>query len=145
MQIGEYTHRPYADIIEDLRRIASEKNVVKITINETIARDNGFAELAELVKKGTEGMEQINKIIKGLGCEPIEASNYVVLSKNKNEIKIENKSKENISSIFSILLPMWKQHLYYLNQRENEYLAELRDALLPELMSGRMDVSNFAM
>ena len=145
MQIGEYTHRPYVDIIEDLRRIASEKNVVKITMNETLARDNGFADLAELVKKGTEGMEQINKIIKGLGCEPIEASNYVVLSKNKNEIKIENKSKENISSIFSILLPMWKQHLYYLNQRENEYLAELRDALLPELMSGRMDVSNFAM
>ena len=28
----------------------------------------------------------------------------------------------------------------YLNDEENRYLAEFRDALLPELMSGKIDV-----
>lgn len=33
-----------------------------------------------------------------------------------------------------------EQHIFYLNEEENRYLAELRDALLPELMSGKIDV-----
>ena len=37
---------------------------------------------------------------------------------------------------------MWKQHIYYLNIEENRYLVELRDALLPELMSGKIDLSD---
>ncbi len=37
----------------------------------------------------------------------------------------------------------WKQHIYYLNFEENRYLAELRDALLPELMSGKIDVKQY--
>ena len=64
------------------------------------------------------------------------------LSKNKNEITFANNSKENISSILMMIFNMWKQHIYYLNVEENRYLAELRDALLPELMSGKIDVSN---
>lgn len=64
------------------------------------------------------------------------------LSKNKNEITFANNSKENISSILMMIFNTWKQHIYYLNVEENRYLAELRDALLPELMSGKIDVSN---
>ena len=30
--------------------------------------------------------------------------------------------------------------IMYLNNEENRYLAEFRDALLPELMSGKIDV-----
>ena len=40
-----------------------------------------------------------------------------------------------------LIFNMWKQHIYYLNIEENRYLVELRDALLPELMSGKIDVS----
>jgi len=29
---------------------------------------------------------------------------------------------------------------YYLNQEENRYLSELRDALLPDLMSGKINL-----
>ena len=40
-----------------------------------------------------------------------------------------------------IFLPMFKQHIYYLNTVENKLLAELRDAILPDLLSGNIDVS----
>lgn len=36
----------------------------------------------------------------------------------------------------------WKQMIMYLNNEENRYLAEFRDALLPELMSGRIEVND---
>lgn len=32
----------------------------------------------------------------------------------------------------------WNQMIMYLNNEENRYLAEFRDALLPELMSGKI-------
>jgi hypothetical protein len=35
---------------------------------------------------------------------------------------------------------MWKQRIMQLNNEENRILAEFRDALLPELMSGRLEV-----
>jgi hypothetical protein len=34
---------------------------------------------------------------------------------------------------------MWKQHIMYLNNEENKVLAEFRDALLPDLMSGKIE------
>lgn len=61
-------------------------------------------------------------------------------SKKKNEIRFENNSKDILSSILVLILNNWKQHIFYLNQEENRYLAELRDALLPELMSGKIEV-----
>lgn len=61
-------------------------------------------------------------------------------SKKKNEIRFENNSKDILSSILVLILNSWKQHIFYLNQEENRYLAELRDALLPELMSGKIEV-----
>ena len=58
-----------------------------------------------------------------------------------NEIKFENSSKDKLSTIFLSILQMYKQHIIYLNNEENRYLAELRDALLPDLMSGKFDLS----
>lgn len=69
-------------------------------------------------------------------------SDYFRTTKKKNEIVFSNNSKENISSIFMLIFNMWKQHIYYLNIEENRYLVELRDALLPELMSGKIDLSD---
>ena len=62
------------------------------------------------------------------------------MAKKKNEIKFENNSKEQLSSVLIMILNMWKQHIYYLNLEENRYLMELRDALLPELMSGKINL-----
>lgn len=49
-------------------------------------------------------------------------------------------TQEEISSIFMMIFNMWKQHIYYLNIEENRYLAELRDALLPDLMTGKIEL-----
>lgn len=132
-------HRSYKDIVNDINRIVREKNTCKLTINETLAKSIGFD--LELFKEQKRNKE-FDDLIKKLSGSDIEKDNYFRTTKNKNEIKFENNSKENISSIFMIIFSMWKQHIYYLNNEENRYLAELRDALLPELMSGNIDLLN---
>ena len=48
---------------------------------------------------------------------------------------------EKVNTAFSeITLPMFEAIIS--NQLENQRLAQLRDALLPKLMSGELDVSN---
>lgn len=63
------------------------------------------------------------------------------MSKNAAEFKVENRSKEKMPEILIIFLTMWKQHIMYLNNEENKVLAEFRDALLPDLMSGKIQVN----
>lgn len=134
----EIIHRSYKEITEDINRIVKEKNACKLTINETIAKSMGF-DIA-LYKKDAEDNKEFNGMLKKLGAEPIIKQNYFATSKNKNEIKFENASKEILSSVLIMILNSWKQHIYYLNQEENRYLAELRDALLPDLMSGKINL-----
>ena len=66
--------------------------------------------------------------------------NFAMAQKKYAEIKFENNSKDALSSVLMMILGTWKQHIYYLNLEENRYLAELRDALLPDLMSGKIEV-----
>lgn len=70
----------------------------------------------------------------------IEKENFIRLSKNAGEIKFENGSKDSISTILMSIMQMWKQHIMYLNNEENRYLIELRDVLLPDLMSGKLNL-----
>ena len=83
-----------------------------------------------------------SKLTEKICGEKIVKNDYFKTTKNKNEIIFANNNKENISSILMMIFNTWKQHIYYLNFEGNRYLAELRDALLPELMSGKIDVSN---
>lgn len=130
----ENPHRSYRDIVGDINRITAEKNSCKLTINESLARTMGFdVELYKDDQKDTG----LNELLEKLGADKLIKQNYFVTSKNKNEVKFENNSKNILSSVLMIIMQMWKQHIYYLNQEENRYLAELRDALLPELMSGK--------
>lgn len=134
----ELTHRPYKDIMDDINRVSRERSAVKVTINETLAKQLGLYDVAELEKK-SDAMG-LSSTFHMLGGE-YQSKPFIVLSKNKNELKFEANDKEILSSLFSILMPMWKQHILYLNQRENIFLAELRDAILPDLMSGKLDLS----
>lgn len=133
--------RPLEDIVADINKIVKERNAFKITMNEGVARQFGLYDLAERLKESNKITDDMNEKHAPLGFK-FEKSDYFMLSKNAKEIKLENKNKEEISSIFMILLPMiipmYKQHIFYLNNRENELLAELRDALLPKLMSGEI-------
>ena len=79
-------------------------------------------------------------MLKKLGIEEISNDSYVKFTKNKNEFKFENMSKNTVSSVLIMIMSMWKQHIYYLNNEENRYLIELRDALLPKLMSGEIEI-----
>lgn len=133
----EAAHRSYADIVSDINRVTREKNACKLTINETLARGVGFD--IDLYKQDQQDTG-LNDLLVKLGADKLERQDYFTASKKKNEIKFENNSKDQLSSILVMILQNWKQHIYYLNQEENRYLAELRDALLPELMSGKIDL-----
>lgn len=136
------THRPYQDIVRDLRFVIEERNVVKLTMNENVAKSLGFYELFDMHRQSNEVQQMMNDLMEKLKIPgfPLPKSDWFTVTKNKNELKVENKSKESISSIFLTLLPMYRQHLYFLNEMESRLLAELRDALLPELMSGEIAV-----
>ena len=137
-------HRPYVDIINDLNRIAQERGKVKLTINETLAKKLGLYDVAQLEKQSQKNTDNINEAlgqIKGLDVPKLEHHPYIALSKNAGEMKIENKDKKGISSIYQIFMPMYRQHLFYLNEEENRLLAELRDAMLPEFMAGKLEFS----
>lgn len=134
-----FEHREYAAIVEDINRITAEKNACKLTINESLAKTLGFD--VELYKQDQQD-SGLNNLLKQLGAAPLIKQNYFTTSKNKNEIKFENNSKDILSSVLVMILSTWKQHIYYLNNEENRYLAELRDALLPDLMSGKIDIAN---
>lgn len=134
-------HRPFENIVDDIRRIQHEKNAVKITMNETLVRKLGYQDLLEAFTQASAITQKINETtLKLLKLEPVEVEAYFRTSKNAGEIKIENVNKKGISSLFPFFLTMWRQHIYYLNERENELLGELRDALLPRLMNGELDL-----
>lgn len=133
----EFTHREYADIVNDINRITREKNACKLTINESLAKNLGFD--IDLYKLDQQD-NSLNDLLKKIGADKLENQNYFTVSKNKNEIKFENNSKEVLSSVLVMIMNTWKQHIFYLNQEENRYLAELRDALIPDLMSGKIEV-----
>lgn len=133
--IQEY--REYKDILADLNRIIEEKNTCKLTINETLAKTLGFD--VDLYKQNQDN-KKLNDLLIKISGDKIKKNNYFSTTKNKNEIKFENNSKEQISSIFMMIMNMWKQHIYYLNREENRYLAELRDALLQDLMTGKIEI-----
>lgn len=130
-------HRSYNDIVNDINRITREKNACKLTLNASLAKSIGFD--IELFKKNQEGTE-LDELLAKLGAEKLERQDYFTASKKANEIKFENNSKEHLSSILVMILQTWKQHIFYLNQEENRYLTELRDALLPDLMSGKINM-----
>lgn len=136
----ETKHREYKEIINDINRVIADKNCLKLTMNESIAKSIGMNELFALLKQSEKTNRDMNKMLKFTGAE-IEKESFISLSKNKNEIRFENNSKDQISTILLSIIQMWKQHIMYLNNEENRYLVELRDALLPDLMSGKFDVS----
>lgn len=138
IEVQEEKHRPYSDIMDDINRIARERSVIKITCNETFAKQIGLYEVAQLEDGKSDA--DLNKTFELLGGH-YESRRYLTLTKSK-EFKVENQDKEIWSSLINFFLPMWKQHIFYLNQEENRLLAELRDAMLPELMSGKLSVGD---
>ena len=147
----EVEQRSYQEITRDLRRVLSAKNQVKITCNETIARKIGLVvpceikcdptqHVNELLQKNENLEGTFDKIMSLIGLEPLPKDNYLTFSKNKNEIKIENKG-EGVDILIADFLRFWQIRIRQLNTEENTYLAELRDKLNRDLMSGKLEIS----
>lgn len=124
--------------MSDLKRVIAEKNACKLTINITLAKTLGFD--LDLYKQEDSSDNTLSEFTQKLCGQKILKHDYFRTTKNKNEVVFSNNSKDTVSSIFMLIFNAWKQHIYYLNTEENRYLAELRDAVLPELMSGKVTV-----
>lgn len=140
-QEQELKHREYADIIDDLNRVIAEKNGLKLTMNESLAKSIGLYDIYLMFKQSEETNNSMNKML-SFTRKKIEKENFISMSKKAGELKFENGSKDKVSTILMSILQMWKQHIMYLNNEENRYLIELRDALLPDLMSGKINLND---
>lgn len=77
---------------------------------------------------------------KTLGID-IEVEDYIQFTKNKNEFVFKCNDKEILPEILIQFLSVWKNQVALLNTMQNQYLAELRDTLLPDLMSGKIQLN----
>lgn len=132
----EDKHRPFEEIAADYNRLVRAQNAIKITVNESLAKTLGLYDTIYLM----ENAPDLSDSFAIVGCKA-EKEQFVTLSKNAAEFKIENRSKERIPEMILLFVNMWKQHIMYLNNEQNIILAEFRDALLNDLMSGKIDVS----
>lgn len=137
----EKYNRSYEDILTDLQRVMIQKNENKLTINETWAKEIGFLEVFQNATKSDETTKEINKTIKEVLKLEIElpTQNYIRTTKSK-ELKIENMDKAEITSLMLMTLNTWRTMIHFLNNEENRYLTELKDKMLPDLMSGNLKI-----
>lgn len=133
----EPKHREYKEILADINKIAIEKNKCKLIINETLAKRLGFD--ISLYKNENLSDDPLEKLIQKITGNKLIKHDYIQFTKNKNEFVFKNNCADSVSTILISILQMWKQHIMYLNEEENKYLLEMRDALLPDLMSGKIE------
>lgn len=130
-------HRDFQEIADNINYISRMRNACKLVINETIAKGLGFD--IGLYKNSKENSKQVKEQMKKIGVD-VEIEDYIQFTKNKNEFVFKCNDKELFPDIFNHFLSIWKNQISLLNTMENQYLAELRDALLPDLMSGKLEI-----
>lgn len=133
---ADIAHRSYADIAKDYNRIITVKNALKLTVNESLAKSLGLYETFVMM----QNQSNISDSFQIVGQKVIK-EDFITLSKNRAEFKIENKDADHFPVILQLFLTMWKQRIMMLNNEENIILAEFRDALLPDLMQGKIAIT----
>lgn len=133
-------HRSYNDIVREINAIGEARNSLKITINKLWAKELGLGGLIELGKQNKEVVDAINQSLAMVGIEEkIIAPDYIAET-NSKELVIRQTNKAALSPVMFSFVPLLAQHIRTMNLFENNLLAELRDALLPALMSGRLKI-----
>lgn len=125
-------HRPFEDIANDYNRVILQKNAIKIKMNKTAAKRLGY----ECLNVDRPDLSQSFGIV----GQKIIKEDFISFSANDG-ILISISTKDDIHPLIREFLNTWRQWIMYLNTEENRYLAEFRDALLPELMSGKIDIT----
>lgn len=131
-EIETKMHRPFEDIANDYNRVISQKNAIKIKMNKTAAKRLGY----ECLNVNRPDLSQSFGIV----GQKIIKEDFISFSANDG-IVISISTKDDIHPLIREFLNTWRQWIMYLNTEENRYLAEFRDALLPELMSGKIDIT----
>lgn len=133
----EQKHRDFQEIADNINYITRMKNSCKLVINETIAKERGFD--IETFKSDKESSKSMKEKLKSIGIN-VEADDHIQFTKNKNEFVFKCNDKEILPEILLQFLAVWKNQIALLNTMQSRYIAELRDALLPELMSGKIEL-----
>ena len=136
----EEERRDIKDIVKDINLYRRHKNKLKLVINETLAKKLGFKDLIEHYKNQKEIDEGLVKNVKKISGADLLRDDYFQLTKNKNQFEFKNNDPELFSEILQSIYQAWKANIMFLNNVENMYLAELRDTLLPKLMSGELNI-----
>ena len=134
----ETQHRPFQEIADNINYITRMQNSCKLVINETIAKQIGLD--TELYRKSKDQSKESAKQMAALGLT-LETENFISFTKNKNEFVFKCNDKDLLPDILIQFFGIWKNQIAVLNTIQNQYFTELRDALLPDLMSGKIDVS----
>lgn len=138
---SEYSfHRSYNDIIAEMNKIGKARNSFKITINKVWAEEMGLKGLLELEAQNKEVIKSLNQSLKMLGIEEELIEPDYISQSNSKELVIRQMDKDILSPVMLSFLPLLTQHIMTMNVFENNLLGELRDALLPALMSGRINL-----
>ncbi len=133
----EPKHRDYQEIADNYNYIVRMQNSCKLVINKTLAKQFGFD--LDLYKQDKANSEDIVYQMGNLGIK-LEKCDYIQFTKNKNEFVFKANDKEILPEMLIQLLNVWKNQIALLNTMQNQYLTELRDALLPDLMSGKLEL-----
>lgn len=134
----ETQHRSFQEIADNINYITRMQNSCKLVINETLAKQIGLD--TELYRKSKDQSKESKRQMAALGLV-LETEDFVSFTKNKNEFVFKCNDKELLPDILIQFFGIWKNQIAVLNTMQNQYLAELRDAILPDLMSGKIDVS----
>ena len=127
----EFVHRAFADIASDYNRIIAQKNSIQIKMNKTAAKRLGYDCMAGDKPDLTESFAVVG--------QKADKEKNITFSADDG-ITIRVSTKDGIHPLILDFLNHWRQMIVYLNNEENRYLAEFLDALLPDLMSGKIEV-----
>lgn len=121
-----------ANVIDSFGHPLTQYTYGKFWVNNhahIVKGTNGYSEALVYAMLGTLNMQSI---VTGAAQPKINQANL----RNFEAVLPENEEAQVLSELLN---PMLQQMLHY--DQENEKLSELRDILLPQLMSGALDVS----
>lgn len=131
----EVKHRNLQEIADNINYITKMQNSCKLVVNETIAKSLGLD--IEQFKESKQQSIKTSKQMKALGLDFV-SEDYITFTKAKNEFVFKCNDKDIFPEILRQFFAVWKNQIAVLNTMQHQYLTELRDALLPDLISGKI-------